>query len=51
MASITDTFDSFGSAPQNELPFFPIARLYLQMWLHNEGNDLLLITPQLMNDK
>lgn len=52
MASITDTFDSFVIAPKkDELPFFPIARLYLQMWPHDEGNDLPLITPQLINDK
>lgn len=53
MASITDAFASFVSPPpkKNELPFFPIARLYLQMWSHSEGNDLPLITPQLMNDK
>ena len=52
MASTLGTFDSFVIAPQkNELPFFPIARLYLQMRSPNEGNDLPLITPELMNDK
>lgn len=52
MASTIGTFDSFVIAPQkDELPFFPIARLYLQMWSHNEGKNLPLITPRLMNDK
>ncbi|MDE0145212.1 MAG: hypothetical protein OXI53_07075 [Nitrospira sp.] len=52
MASITDTFDYFVLTPKkDELPFSPIIRLHLKMWSHDEGNDLPLITPRLINNQ
>lgn len=52
MASTIGTFHYFVIAPQKkERPFSPIVRLHLKMWSHDEGNDLSLITPQLINDK
>ena len=52
MAPTTGTFHYFVLAPKkDELPFSPIIRLHLKMWSHDEGNDLPLITPQLINDQ